>query len=154
LNNPDIYLICTGHPTEFYTNNIKPFIEKQGLTDKIKFVGIVSDEELFELYHKCSAVVVPTLYEAGSFPLVESILMGIPVVCSNVTSLPETIGDGQFVFDPIDISDIADKINKIWSDDIYRIENMALLKIQALKLTNNNAANNINIIYEAICSKQ
>lgn len=153
LNNPEIHLICTGHPTEFYTNNINPFIKKNGLTDKIKFVGIVSDEELFELYHKCRAVVVPTLYEAGSFPLMESILMGIPVVCSNVTSLPETIGDGRFVFDPNIIDDIADKVNRIWSDDIYRNENMARLKLQALKLENNNAANNINAIYEEIYKK-
>lgn len=150
LNNPEIHLICTGHPTEYYRSRIKPFIEEQGLTDKIKFVGIVSDEELFELYHNCRAVVVPTLYEAGSFPLVESILMGIPVVCSNVTSLPETMGDNRFVFNPNDIEDIADKINKIWSDDIYRNENVTLLKIQAVKLNNNNAASRINMIYEEI----
>lgn len=153
LNNPEIHLICTGHPTEYYKKKIRPFIEAQGLTDKIKFVGIVSDEELFELYHKCRAVVVPTLYEAGSFPLVESILMGIPVVCSNVTSLPETIGDGRFVFDPINVDDIADKISKIWSNDIYRKENVALLKIQAGKLSTNNAASRINIIYEDISCK-
>lgn len=150
LNNPEINLICTGHQTEYYTRRIKPFIEEQGLSDKIKFVGVVSDEALFELYHKCRAVVVPTLYEAGSFPLVESILMGIPVICSSVTSLPETIGDNRFVFNPNTIDDIADKINKIWSDDIYRKENIALLKIQALKLNNNNAASRINMIYEAI----
>jgi glycosyltransferase involved in cell wall biosynthesis len=148
LNNAEIHLICTGHPTEYYTNRIKPFIKEKGLADKIKFVGIVSDEELFELYHTCRAVVVPTLYEAGSFPLVESILMGIPVVCSNVTSLPETIGHNSFIFDPINIDDIADKINKIWSDDIFRKENIALLKIQALKLNNNSAASRINTIYQ------
>jgi glycosyltransferase involved in cell wall biosynthesis len=153
LNNANIHLICTGHLTEYYKSRIKPFIEEQGLTDKIKFVGIVLDEELFELYHNCRAVVVPTLYEAGSFPLVESILMGIPVVCSNVTSLPETIGDGRFVFNPIDIEDIANKIDKIWSDDIYRNENIALLKIQAEKLYFNNAASNINVIYDMIFEK-
>lgn len=150
LNNPHIHLICTGHQTEYYTSRIKPFIEARGIADKIKFVGIVSDEELFELYHNCRAVVVPTLYEAGSFPLVESILMGIPVICSNVTSLPETIGDDRFVFDPIDIEDIADKIKRIWSDDIYRNENIALIKNQAVNLNNNNAATRINMIYEEI----
>lgn len=153
LNNVEIHLICTGHQTEYYKMKIEPFIKNQGLTDKIKFLGIVSDEELFELYHTCRAVIVPTLYEAGSFPLMESILMGIPVVCSNVTSLPETIGDNQFVFDPINIDDIADKINKIWSDDIFRKENIALLKIQALKLNNNSAASRINTIYQEMSIK-
>jgi glycosyltransferase involved in cell wall biosynthesis len=153
IDNPEIHLICTGNPTEHYAKLIKPFIEEHGLTDKVKFVGIVSDEELFELYHKCRAVVIPTLYEAGSFPLIESILMGIPVVCSKVTSLPETIGDVRFVFDPINIEDLADKINKIWSDDIYRKENVDLLKIQANKLYYNNAAYNIHAIYEMIVRK-
>lgn len=80
----------------------------------------------------------------------ESILMGIPVVCSNVTSLPETIGDNRFVFDPSRINDIADKINKIWFDEVFRIENITLLKKQALKLNNNNTASKINKIYEEI----
>jgi len=152
LNNPEIYLICTGHQTIHYTKQIEPLILELGLSEKVKFIGIVSDEELFELYHTCRAVVVPTLYEAGSFPLMESILMGIPVVCSNVTSLPETIGDNRFVFDPINIAAIADKINKIYFDDIFRKENKALLKIQSLKLNNNNAAFKINKIYEEILS--
>lgn len=153
LNNSSISLICTGHPTEFYTKKIKPFIKEQRLSNKIKFVGIVTDEELFELYHACRAVVVPTLYEAGSFPLMESILMGIPVICSNVTSLPETIGNNKFVFDPMNIEDIADKINKIWCDDIFRKENVELLKKQALKIKNNNAASKIAAIYEDIIIK-
>jgi len=152
LNNAEINLICTGHPTENYTSRIEPFIKDQGLIDKVKFLGIVSDEELFELYHSCRAVVVPTLYEAGSFPLMESIIMGIPVICSNVTSLPETIGDNRFVFDPINIDDIADKINKIWSDDFYRDENKFLLKTQAEKIKNNNSASKMNKIYESIFS--
>jgi glycosyltransferase involved in cell wall biosynthesis len=153
INNHDIHLVCTGHPTEYYVKIIKPFIEEERLKDKIIFLGIVSDEELFELYHKCRAVVVPTLYEAGSFPLVESILMGIPVVCSNVTTLPETIGDSRFIFDPNNIDDIADKINKIWSDDIYRNENMTILKLQASNLKHNNASSKINALYENLFRK-
>ncbi len=150
LNNSEIHLVCTGHPTDHYKSKIEPYIKEKGLIDRIKFVGIVSDEELFELYHTCKAVVVPTLYEAGSFPLMESILMQIPVVCSNVTSLPETIGDNRFVFDPLNISDIADKINKIYFDDVFRKENKSLLKMQALKFINNNVAYKIDKIYAEI----
>ena len=153
LNNPEIHLICTGHQTEFFTKQVQPIIEENDLVDKIKFLGIVSDEELYELYNACKAVVVPTLYEAGSFPLMESILIGVPVICSNVTSLPETIGDDRFVFDPNSIDDIGDKIDSIWNDDQFRKENLALLKIQAEKLINNEAASKINKVYEEILSK-
>lgn len=150
LNNPEINLICTGHQTDYFTDKILPFIKEQGLVSKIKFLGIVTDEELYELYHTCRAVVVPTLYEAGSFPLMESILMGIPVICSNVTSLPETIGDDQFVFNPFDINDISDKINKIWSDESYRDRNRNILKIQSEKLVYNKAASKFDEIYQKI----
>ncbi len=152
LNHPDIYLVCTGNPTDHYEKNILPFIESEDLSQKVRFLGIVSDEVLFELYHKCRAVVVPTLYEAGSFPLMESILMGIPVICSNVTSLPETIGDERFIFDPKNISDISNKIENIYFDLDYRKENIAILKAQSKKLINNNAATKFEHIYETICN--
>lgn len=152
LNNPDIYLVCTGHPTEHYEKNILPYIASEKLSQQVIFLGIVSDEVLFELYHKCQAVVVPTLYEAGSFPVMESILMGIPVICSNVTSLPETIGDKRFTFDPMNILDISNKIEKIYFDLDFRKENIALLKIQSEKLINNNAAAKFEHIYETICN--
>lgn len=153
LNNPEINLICTGHQTDHFTDKILPFIKEQGIVSKIKFLGIVTDEELYELYHTCRAVVVPTLYEAGSFPLMESILMGIPVICSNVTSLPETIGDDQFVFDPRNVNDMANKINKIWADESYRNENRCLLNIQAEKIKMNHAAEKIDLIYKALIEK-
>ncbi len=153
LNNPEINLICTGHPTDHFTDKILPFIKEEGLNSKIRFLGIVTDEELYELYQTCRAVVVPTLYEAGSFPLMESILMGIPVICSNVTSLPETIGDDQFVFDPWNINDMANKINKVWADESYRNENRCLLNIQAEKIKMNHAAEKIDLIYKALIEK-
>ena len=149
-NNSDINLICTGHQTNYYTQNIIPFIKELGLDYRVKFIGIVTDEELYELYHDCEAVIVPTLYEAGSFPLMESILMGIPVICSNVTSLPETIGDDRFVFNPFDVDDISNKIKKIWNDEDYKIENRKNLEQQVEMLKNNRAASKILKIYNSL----
>lgn len=144
----DIFLVCTGNKTDYYNKIIAPYLEENNLNGKVKFLGIVSDEELYSLYNKCMAVVVPTLYEAGSFPLMESILMDIPVICSNVTSLPETINDKRFVFDPLDIEDIIDKIVKIWSDADYREKNRDTLKKQAKFLKNNKAEVNLESLYK------
>lgn len=150
MNDPEIQLICTGNLTDHFYTNISPVIEKNNLSKQVKFLGIVSDEELLKLYKTCRAVVVPTLYEAGSFPLMESILLNVPVICSNVTSLPETIEDDKFTFDPQNIEDIAQKINYIWSDDQYRDLNLHRIKIQAEKLRFNNAGLNINNVYETL----
>lgn len=150
LNNPEIQLICTGNLTENFDNNILPIINEYNLSNQISFLGIVSDEELLKLYKTCRAVVVPTLYEAGSFPLMESILLNVPVICSSVTSLPETINDENFIFDPRSTEDMAKKIEKIWSDELYRELNLARIKIQADKLRFNNAGLKINKVYEAL----
>ena len=72
------------------------------------------------MYKKAHGVVIPTKYEAGSFPLIESIFLQIPVICSNVTSLPETIGNSDFTFDPRNENEIIDKLEKIYFDSSYR----------------------------------
>jgi hypothetical protein len=65
-------------------------------------------------------VVVPTLYEAGSFPLNEAMNYGIPVICSNVTSLPDQIQDKRYIFDPNNIDEMADKMNMMLTDKMAR----------------------------------
>lgn len=152
LKDEKISIVCTGHKTPYYHDTLKKRIENKHLQNQIKFLGIVSDEVLFELYHSCKALVIPTLYEAGSFPLMESILMGIPVICSKVTSLPETIGDDKFTFNPNNVSDVAEKIMQIWFDSDYIQENIALSKIQSQKLKNNNAGAKFESLYSKILS--
>ena len=101
------------------------------------------------------AVVVPTLYEAGSFPLIESILMGIPVICSNVTSLPGTIGNEKFIFNPYDIEEMALMIERICFDIRYRELNIKNSTIRSKKLKNDNAAIKIENIYKnLLCSSK
>ena len=140
LDNSNICLVCTGAKKDYFKDVLKPYIVDNELEKQVSFLGIISDEELFQLYQNCRAVVVPTIYEAGSFPLMESILMEIPVICSNATSLPETIGDSNFVFNPFVVEEISEKIEKIYFDDSYREANTKLLKVQSEKLRYNNAA--------------
>lgn len=149
----EIKLVLTGNRTEYYEKVLFPYIVQNNLQNRVISLGIVSDEELHNLYHSCKAVIIPTLYEAGSFPLMESIILGIPVICSNVTSLPETIGNYKFIFDPLDVSDIAKKIQLIMSNDEYRFENLQTINIQAEKLKNNGAFDKILKLYTSLLEK-
>lgn len=126
--NKDIQLVCTGKKNNYY-EQLNQYIMENNLENNIKFLGFVSDEELSQLYIKSMLVVIPTLYEAGSFPLFEAMTLNVPVICSNVTSLPETIGDNRFIFDPYSVEDIAEKIMQM-------IENK--------DLCNENITNSIN----------
>ena len=119
-------------------------IEELGLQDQIVLKGIVSQDDLYSIYQNASGVVVPTLYEAGSYPLYESLYIEKPVVCSNVTSLPETIGDERFVFKPLDKIDIADKVEKLYFDENYRNDS----RVNAIKMKNELKSNDsIQTVY-------
>lgn len=145
-----IDFISTGSLTPYFKSVLKPMIAEYGLENQINFKGIVSDQELFLLYQQASAVVIPTLYEAGSFPLMESILLNRPVICSNVTSLPETIGDEKFVFDPNNEMKLAEMIGKILLNEDYRNKNFEARNTAAHRLVNTNC---LEVIQNLINSK-
>ena len=109
--NFSVQLICTGNKTDYYSELINQ-ADQLGIAGQIKFLGIVSEEDLVGLYKLTALVVIPTSYEAGSGPLYEAMRYGSPVICSNVTSLPEAIGNDEFTFQPEDHQRIAELILK------------------------------------------
>ena len=115
-----IPLVVTGRKTAYFARTIKPLIEELRLEGQVDFRGFVETDELRRLHEHARAVVVPTTFEAASFPVWDAFLSGVPVACSAVTSLPEQVGDAAILFDPYDPADIADAIRRIWSDDALR----------------------------------
>lgn len=111
-------LVCSGQTTS-YLRRILSEARKLRLND-VTFLGFVTPLELQCLYRLCRGVVIPTLFEAGSFPMMEAFSVGAPVACSNVTSLPEQAGDAALVFDPTDPWQMADAIRRLWTDPELR----------------------------------
>lgn len=117
-----VHWIATGLKTSFY-NAIEKKVLDLGLTEHVNFTGIVSDSDLKGLYSLAKLVVIPTKYEAGSTPLFESMRYEVPVICSNITSLPDTIKDKDFIFDPDDYIRLAELIKKGLTDDTFIARN-------------------------------
>lgn len=88
-----------------------------GLQEDIHFVDFVPDQELAYLYDSAKVIVLPSFYEGFGFPVLEAMLHKKPVVASNVTSLPEVVGDAGLLVEPNDPNDIANKIFQIISND-------------------------------------
>lgn len=120
-----ISLVCTGHKYVDFSPEIEQLIEELGLVEYVNFTGYIPDEDMWLILTQATLAVIPTLYEAGSFPLMEAMTYGVPVICSNITSLPETIGDPRFVFNPNDTDQIAEMINTILTDNVLSNENKA-----------------------------
>lgn len=144
-----INIVCTGHLNENY-NEIKQRIESLNLKNQFIFTDIVEEKDLFSLYKSSYGVVIPTTYEAGSFPLYESILMNKPVICSKVTSLTETIGSDQFTFNPFNVQELADKIFMLWSNKEFREMNLIQLRKQADVIKKNDPLPLLQSIYQQL----
>lgn len=79
----------------------------------ILFTGFVAAEDLPLLYGGADLFVFPSLYEGFGMPILESMACRIPVVCSNLSSLPEVAGDAALLFDPYDVEDMASIMEKV-----------------------------------------
>jgi glycosyltransferase involved in cell wall biosynthesis len=91
-------------------------IEELGLTGHVHALGKVSRSELARLYAEAVATVVPSLYEQGSFPVLEALLWNCPAAASDLPALREALaplGDAMVFFDPRSADAIADAIASI-----------------------------------------
>ena len=82
-------------------------VERLGLAGRVHFPGYVAEEELPALMSGARLFVFPSLYEGFGFPVLEAMACGVPVVCSNTSSLPEVAGEAALLVDPTDVSALA-----------------------------------------------
>jgi len=98
--------------------NLEGFAKELGVHgDQLLLTGFVPDRELSALYRRCGLFVFPSLYEGAGLPILEAMACGAPVVGSNVSSVPEILGDLRATFDPSDPADIAACIARTLDDE-------------------------------------
>jgi glycosyltransferase involved in cell wall biosynthesis len=109
----DGMLVLTGIAMRTH-DTVLAEIENLGLGDMVKILGYLPYSELPYIYNLATLLVFPSLFEGFGIPLVEAMACGCPVVCSNVTSLPEVAGNAAVLFEPLSPEDIADKVWNVW----------------------------------------
>jgi glycosyltransferase involved in cell wall biosynthesis len=90
------------------------------LSDRVRFMGQVEAEQLVLLYNGARALVYPSFYEGFGLPPLEAMACGTPAVVSNVSSLPEVVGDAALQVDPDDEDGIAEAMERILEDEELR----------------------------------
>lgn len=113
--NQDVRLVCTGAPGE-RRDLIVAAAKAMLLDDRICFPGYLPDDELSALVHNSGGLIFPSLYEGFGLPVIEAMASGIPVACSNTTSLPEVAAGAAILFDPRVPSEIAEAMINLISD--------------------------------------
>lgn len=115
---PDLVLALAGKLDANY-QSIQTKVQEAGIKNVV-FCGLVSEGQLRWLYEHCRAYVFPSLSEGFGLPGLEAMAHGAPVVSSQATCLPEIYGDGAIYFNPIDIDDMAQTIDKVLSGEQLR----------------------------------
>lgn len=88
-------------------------IEDSGVTQDIILPGYVSRDELSLWYSAAAAFIYPSIYEGFGLPVLEAMACGVPVITSNVSSLPEVAGDAGLMVAPDDIEGLADALERV-----------------------------------------
>lgn len=105
--------IRTSRP---WYGQINELIEELNLVDSIKLIGHIPDDELPLFYKNAECFVFPSLFEGFGIPILEAMKSGIPVITSNVSSLPEIGGKAALYVDPYNENDIAQAMVRIIED--------------------------------------
>lgn len=84
--------------------------KKLGIENNVIHTGIVTQQELVDLYNLSDLFVFPSLYEGFGIPIIEALACGTPVICSNTSSMPEVGGDVVTYIEPLNIKQIVKKI--------------------------------------------
>ena len=109
---PTLKLVLSGDPSP----ELEREIAALGLGDRVQFSGFIDDPDLPAYYRGATALVFPSLYEGFGLPPIESMACGTPVLTSNVTSLPEVVGDAALLVNPYNVTEIAQGIERIVGD--------------------------------------
>ena len=83
-------------------------------------LGYVDDEDMPVLYNLADIFVYPSLYEGFGLPPLEAMACGCPVISSNISSIPEVVGDASLMIDPYNIEELAKTIYEVLTDNKLR----------------------------------
>jgi glycosyltransferase involved in cell wall biosynthesis len=119
---------------------IEAKVAELGLGDEVIFPGFVPNETLPDLYAAADVFVFPSLFEGFGIPVLEAMACGTPVCASDVSSIPEVVGEAGLLFDPHEPKAIADAMGRLLTDPSLRTELIERGLDQAKRFTWDDAA--------------
>lgn len=116
-----VKLLIIGDEISKYPN-LRRLVHKFQLHQHVRFHGFVPDATLAALYRLAAVFVFPSLCEGFGLPPLEAMAAGVPVITSNLSSLPEVVGDAAILIDPTDAGAIAEAMARVLGDPALSAE--------------------------------
>ncbi len=115
----DMKLLIVGE-SMFKTSDIEMIYEGMRYKDDVVFTGRLGNDELHRVLGASLALTFVPYFEGFGIPVIEAMNAGVPVICSNTTSLPEVGGNAVLYVDPFSLSQIKDAMIKIYQEKEFR----------------------------------
>ena len=119
VNELKLPLVILTNDIEDFNNRILPNIHDREL---IRSYKSENEEEIALLYNSATMLFHPSFYEGFGLPPLEAMACGLPVVCSNKTSLPEVVGDAGVTFSPDNSDEMLINLKEVWGSPELRKE--------------------------------
>jgi glycosyltransferase involved in cell wall biosynthesis len=113
---PDMRLVLAGAKQNGYEEAVKQ-VEALGIRDNVIFLGYVPDEHMFELYRRARALIMPSFFGPTNIPQLEAFVAGCPVAVAGIYGIPDQVGDAALLFNPKSTDEIANAMERLWTDD-------------------------------------
>jgi len=116
---PGLTLVVAG-PADRTSRDLAAALDASGVSERVRFIGLVDDESLRVLYASAALFCFPSLDESFGFPPLEAMAAGTPTIVSRIPALEETCGHAALYVDATDPADIARAIDELMSDPARR----------------------------------
>ena len=113
-DNPNIHLVVIGSPKK--GGHTERLIKELNIKDNVFFKKHISKEEIRKLYSTSSVAIVSSLYEGFGYPVIEAMSCEVPLIATNVSSIPELVGKYAILIDPKDENLLSYKIKNVLSN--------------------------------------
>lgn len=146
-NHPGHHLIIVGKKgwDAEYIKDLEELVTSNYLQKYVHILGYITNKSLNKLYNQASAFVFPSYYEGFGIPPLEAINCGCPVISSYTSSMPEVLGEAAVFCDPSRPSEFAKAMEKIASDDAFRIELINKGRLQSKKFSWTSSAEKLKL---------
>ena len=119
----------------WWTTEINAFFEQMEVKSDVVFTGRLSEQELIKITAAAYAITYVSIFEGFGIPLVEAMQCGVPVITSNVTSMPEVVEDAGLLVNPFSEEEITQAMIRLAADENLRKELMLKSIQQATKFS-------------------
>lgn len=149
----DQKLVIVGIPN-WRRTRFNDVVMQSGCRDDIILTDFLDDDELVLLYNCAAVFLYPSLYEGFGLPPLEAMACGTPVIASNITSIPEIVGDAAILIDPTDGGQLKKALLELLSNEHLRRQLISRGFRQARKFSWRKMAEQTLAVYESVYKEQ